>query len=114
MSTTKKVIWSPDHADDRAVREIEVDKELPNGGYLRLYGSVTMDPTGYDATHGGPTGTETTIHVIGASFWATAETQEGTTVDSLEEFMALTGMSLETIGDAIYEAHQDSLDTDTE
>lgn len=114
MSTTKKVIWSPELAWDFNTTEHEVEDELPNGSAWRLYGKVTVEPTGYDATHGGPTGTETTIHVIGASFWATAETQEGTTVDSLEEFMALTGMSLETIGEAIYEAHQDSLDTDTE
>ncbi len=112
MSTTKKVVWSPELAWDFNLTEHEVEDELPNGSSWRLYGKVTVDGTDFDITNGGVK--EITIHVIGASFWATAETQEGTTVDSLEEFMTLTGMSLEAIGEVIYESYQDSLDPDTE
>ena len=54
MSTTKKVIWSPELAWDFNTTEHEVEDELPNGSAWRLYGKVTVEPTGYDATQIAP------------------------------------------------------------
>lgn len=107
----KRVVWSPDRATDFSIVEHEVDRELPDDRALRLYGAVTEEPTGHDATSGGPTGTVITVHVIGASFWDTG-CIEGRTLDSLDSITTLSGLTLEDIGEAIHDAHLDSLVTE--
>ena len=106
----KKTLWT-DPQTLTLYKGIEAETDLPNGGFLRLYGCVQTEPVGYHP-HGGPDELETVVHIFAASFWASTETADATTVGSLEELVALTGLSSWDFGSMLYSEYLDRLEND--
>ncbi len=95
----KKTLWT-DPKTLTFYKELEAEKDLPNGGLIRLYGTIQTGPLG-----GNPDEFETVVHIFAASLWISEETADPTMVGSLEELVALTGLSSWDIGLVLYDGY---------